>query len=140
MFGAELSHLTLILASDGIWDLWEYEDVFKSVAYPPEGGEQQSLDAAQTFFARSVSRGEQMFDEKADNMTAVVVYFRPDGTLAGRVNHGQQAPHSMRAAESEASSPGGAAKSRRPRRDHSPPSSRPEGGEASGRLLARQWI
>ena len=31
--GAKLEHLTLILASDGVWDLWEYEDVFQSISW-----------------------------------------------------------------------------------------------------------
>lgn len=32
--GAKLANLTLILASDGIWDLWEYEDVFQGIVCP----------------------------------------------------------------------------------------------------------
>lgn len=37
--GAELQHLTLILASDGVWDLWEYEDVFQSISCARPGGQ-----------------------------------------------------------------------------------------------------
>ena len=66
--GQKLDHLTLVLASDGIWDLWEYEDVFQSISDPPEAAG-QSTARAMGFFSRSVTRGAEMFDDTADNMT-----------------------------------------------------------------------
>ncbi len=70
--GAKLEHLTLILASDGVWDLWEYDMVFPSITLPPEPRHNlQSFDAAASFFQRSVQRGSEMFDDTADNMTGV---------------------------------------------------------------------
>ena len=77
--GEKLEHLTLILASDGIWDLYEYEDVFQGIASPPTAAG-QNLESALTFFQKSVKVGEDMFDNTADNMTGIVVYFNPKGT------------------------------------------------------------
>ena len=65
---AELENLTLILASDGIWDLWEYEDVFQAISAPPTAAG-QSTDRAKAFFEKSVTRGAEMFEDTADNMT-----------------------------------------------------------------------
>ena len=75
---AELENLTLILCSDGIWDLWEYEDVFQGIASPPTA-DGQSIDAAKAFFDKSVDRGAEMFEDTADNMTGIVVYLNPKG-------------------------------------------------------------
>ena len=44
--GADLDHLTLVLCSDGVWDLWEYEEVFQGIVQAPEGGKQRT-DTAQ---------------------------------------------------------------------------------------------
>ena len=76
--GAKLEHLTLILASDGIWDLWEYEDVFQGITSPP-AGKLQSTETAMAFFQKSVHQGTEMFDNTADNMTGMVVYLNPKG-------------------------------------------------------------
>lgn len=77
--GDKLEHLTLILASDGVWDLWEYEDVFQSIIHPPVDAT-QGTDVAMSFFTRCVSRGAEMFEDTADNMTGMVVYLNPKGT------------------------------------------------------------
>ena len=70
---ADLANLTLILCSDGVWDLWEYEDVFQSIVSPPDAAGKQTTRAAEEFFKRSVARGTEMFESTADNMTGVVV-------------------------------------------------------------------
>lgn len=75
---AELEHLTLILCSDGIWDLWEYEDVFQAISSPPKAG-LQSTELAKKFFEGSITRGGEMFEDTADNMTGLVVYLNPKG-------------------------------------------------------------
>jgi len=80
---AELEHLTLILCSDGVWDLWEYEDVFQAISSPPQRGT-QSLAAAKKFFEGSVTRGAEMFEDTADNMTGLVVYLNPKGVSAAK--------------------------------------------------------
>ena len=142
---SKLEHVTFILCSDGIWDLWEYatvphaaltqpsrsprphaapgltqpsrsprphaapgltqpsrraaalrryEDVFQSIVAPPAGGK-QSTDVAKAFFNRSVTRGTEIFDDTADNMTGMVVYLNPRGTkLEGGTTVTQQKPKS----------------------------------------------
>ncbi|KAL1514567.1 hypothetical protein AB1Y20_003661 [Prymnesium parvum] len=78
--GSDLSNLTLVIASDGVWDLWHYEDVFEGVVqrYEPDGLPDMSIP--QEFFERSIERGIEMFDDTADNMTGIVVYFKDAGS------------------------------------------------------------
>ena len=82
---AELENLTLILASDGIWDLWEYEDVFQAISAPPTAAG-QSTDRAKAFFEKSVTRGAEMFEDTADNMTGA-------RRRAGWSAHGDRSAH-----------------------------------------------
>jgi serine/threonine protein phosphatase PrpC len=77
----ELDHLTLILCSDGIWDLWEYEQVFQAIVSAPKNG-QQSFETARKFFEASIVKGTEMFEDTADNMTGIVVYLHPKGIKA----------------------------------------------------------
>ena len=65
--------------SQGVWDLWEYEDVFQSIIHPPVDA-MQGTDVAMSFFTRCVQRGAEMFEDTADNMTGMVVYLNPKGT------------------------------------------------------------
>jgi serine/threonine protein phosphatase PrpC len=77
---ATLRHLTLILASDGIWDLYENEDVFRQIVQPPIA-RSQSTSAARAFLEHTCrERGADLFGSGADNMTAIVVYLNPAGT------------------------------------------------------------
>ena len=72
--GASASaQLTLILASDGIWDLWEADDVFEAIAEPVGPGE-PSTARARSFLEASVERGAECFGSSADNMTAIVIH------------------------------------------------------------------
>ena len=66
-------------ASTRVWDLWEYEDVFQSIANAPDA-RGQSVEAAHSFFERCVTQGAEMFEDTADNMTGMVVYLNPMGT------------------------------------------------------------
>ena len=75
---AELDHLTLIMCSDGIWDLWEYDEVFQAILSPPERNV-QSIEAARLFFDKSVTQGAELFEDTADNMTGIVIYLNPEG-------------------------------------------------------------
>jgi serine/threonine protein phosphatase PrpC len=70
--------LSCAQASDGIWDLWEYEEVFEGIASAPTPAG-QGTETAMAFFTKSVSRGAEMFDDAADNMTGMVVYLNPRG-------------------------------------------------------------
>ena len=65
----ELSHLTLIMASDGLWDLFETEEVFDGIVAPPPQGEPQSTETAAAFFERSLDAGDEIFGEHTDNIT-----------------------------------------------------------------------
>ena len=76
---APLEHLTLILASDGVWDLYEDRDVFKAIVCPPDA-KGQTTERAREFFKSSVELGADIFGSAADNMTGIVVYLNPEGT------------------------------------------------------------
>ena len=75
--GAELCDLTLILASDGIWDLWLFEEAFDAIMRPagPGPSRTQPGEEVDTFFQESLKRGVDTFGDDADNMTGIVVYF-----------------------------------------------------------------
>ena len=62
------TEIAIILASDGIWDLWETEDVFRMIGSAPA--------QAATFFEASVERGSELFGSSADNMTGITVYLK----------------------------------------------------------------
>lgn len=75
--GEDLRNLTLILASDGVWDLWEYEPAFDAIVQPeaPDAPLSAVAEArASKFFRESLAKGAQIFGETADNMTGIVVY------------------------------------------------------------------
>jgi len=92
---AQLSQVTLILASDGLWDVWPYKDVLK---YPlrataPDAGAEGSSprdllepDAVVGHLRELVSEtrreSAEMFGESADNITAVCVAFDKIGCNA----------------------------------------------------------
>lgn len=81
---AELTNLTLVVCSDGVWDLWEYDEVFQGVVAPPKPGGKQGTQVALDFLSKtSVARGAEMFDSTADNMTGVVVYLSDAATAGG---------------------------------------------------------
>ena len=75
--GEELHDVTLILASDGVWDLWEYDEAFDAIMRAP-GAPDDADGAARTFFRDSLARGVETFEDTADNMTAIVVYLGDD--------------------------------------------------------------
>lgn len=71
-----LEHITLVLASDGLWDLYANEDVFEAIIRHA-GNVEQATAVAKAFFAASVQRGAEIFGSTADNMTGIVVYLHP---------------------------------------------------------------
>lgn len=96
----ELSHLTLVIASDGLcalhetrltpprtalqppyttlrWDLYETEEVFDGVVDPLPSGGVQSTRRAAAFFEHSLGQGDELFGEHTDNITQMVVYLNP---------------------------------------------------------------
>ena len=83
---SQLSQVTLILASDGLWDVWSYKDVLKyplratapdpSGAPPPvliQGGSVASH--LKELMSETRAESAEMFGESADNITAVCVSF-----------------------------------------------------------------
>ena len=50
-----------------------------NITSPPTSGSQDTSTAV-AFFDKSVKRGAEMFEDTADNMTGMVVYFNPKGT------------------------------------------------------------
>ena len=86
--GGKLTNLTLILASDGIWDLYENSEVFEAIVSKPtvlsNGKRKQSISNAKAFFDKSVEKGAEIFGSSADNMTGIVVYLNPDRHGGGR--------------------------------------------------------
>ena len=76
--------VTLVIASDGLWDVWPYKDVLK---YPLEAtapgktrdGAPVSVDAVaerlSALLSETRAESAEMFGESADNITAVCVAF-----------------------------------------------------------------
>ena len=73
----ELEHLTLVIASDGLWDLYETEEVFDGVVDPSAPDGVQSTRRAAAFFEHSLGQGDELFGEHTDNITQVVIYLNP---------------------------------------------------------------
>ena len=76
-----LRHRTLILASDGIWDLYENDEAFRAIVEPPTRVG-QSTRAASAFYDACITRGADLLGSSADNLTGIVVYLNPAGTPA----------------------------------------------------------
>ena len=69
-----LSHPALLLASDGVWDIWDYDEVAAQLVPATGLG---SLDAmrerAARFCEATRATGFKYFGERADNLTGVLV-------------------------------------------------------------------
>ena len=83
---AQLSQVTLVLASDGLWDVWSYKDVLKyplratapdARGEPPQSPLGVGVVGEQLKELISETRREsfEMFGESADNITAICVAF-----------------------------------------------------------------
>lgn len=82
---ADLSALTLVLASDGVWDLWDTPDAFRMLARVPKGATiagSPPTSQALAFFKACVAKGDEMFGTMADNLTGIVVYLHPKDAAA----------------------------------------------------------
>lgn len=77
-----VSHPTaIVLASDGIWDNWKFEEV-AAFALQPErlarvGASGTALAATAELMAENLDRGHANFGSSADNMTALTLYLFP---------------------------------------------------------------
>ena len=86
-------NLTMIIASDGLWDLYEPDEVFEAIVDPPaDDGAPQRTDRAAAFFEQSLDKGDEIFEEHTDNITHVVVYLNP--AAAGGAGGGGKPPPS----------------------------------------------
>ena len=82
----QLSQVTVVLASDGLWDVWAYKDVLKypllASAKVVNDGESDEMRVLETV-ARSLEElveetrreSADLFGESADNLTALCVTF-----------------------------------------------------------------
>jgi serine/threonine protein phosphatase PrpC len=75
------ARFTLVVASDGVWDNWKYEELLQSLAKSRakasakarEQDEEQPVEAmAAELMAANLRRAAETFGDQADNMTAVV--------------------------------------------------------------------
>ena len=66
--------LCVVLASDGLWDLWGYQECLEHVfAQPPPSSTAQVKAACKELIETTRVRGEEIFGESADNITTIVV-------------------------------------------------------------------
>jgi len=78
---SQLSQVTVILASDGLWDIWAYKDVLKDPlkATAPDGRAPLSAQRVQDSLSSLVEETRQetaeMFGDSADNITAICIAF-----------------------------------------------------------------
>jgi len=63
----------LMLASDGVWDLWNYNEVVDELVSPENADPARMARRAAAFCEDTRSKGCQYFDEAADNLTGVLV-------------------------------------------------------------------
>jgi serine/threonine protein phosphatase PrpC len=73
--------LSIVVASDGIWDNWKFEEVASYVMTQPRLAEVLRTNSAQTAAAElmtaNLERGRINFGSSADNMTAIALYLIP---------------------------------------------------------------
>mmetsp|Transcript_17589 Transcript_17589/g.52589 ORF Transcript_17589/g.52589 Transcript_17589/m.52589 type:complete len:167 (+) Transcript_17589:623-1123(+) len=65
---------SVLLASDGVWDLWGFDEV-SELLLPRWKAESVDMTAASDFCERTREKGEAYFGEQADNLTGVFLDF-----------------------------------------------------------------
>ena len=65
----------LCVASDGVWDLWTFEDAMQTLLEAPSEASSRREHVLE-FFEESRVRGFNAFGDSADNLTGVVLYFK----------------------------------------------------------------
>jgi hypothetical protein len=71
-------HPLLMLASDGVWDLWGFDEVSEQLVSPRNALSSATMrKRADSFFETTRNRGQEWFDESADNLTGVLVDLSP---------------------------------------------------------------
>ena len=69
---AQLEQVTLVIASDGLWDLWQYKDVLQYPLGPPANSG-AVLAPLLELVEETRSQGEELFGDSADNITVVTI-------------------------------------------------------------------
>ena len=78
--------LCLVLASDGVWDNWLYEDVTKfvmdsSCITAVCGSKDGAVRVCKSFMARNTLFSKRNFGNQADNATGITLYISADETF-----------------------------------------------------------
>uniref|UniRef100_A0A7S3AX32 PPM-type phosphatase domain-containing protein n=1 Tax=Haptolina ericina TaxID=156174 RepID=A0A7S3AX32_9EUKA len=64
----------LLLASDGVWDIFDFDEVCEHLVPQPDARQVPPLETrASKFFEATRARGAYFFDEKADNLTGILL-------------------------------------------------------------------
>ncbi|OQR93115.1 hypothetical protein ACHHYP_02925 [Achlya hypogyna] len=69
--------VALVLATDGVWDVWQYDELARFVLgakEEPEGGAVDAKGRARRLMLENLSKAQCLFGDQADNMTAVVCF------------------------------------------------------------------
>lgn len=69
----------LMLASDGVWDLWGFDEVAEQLISPDNSDPSLMALRAADFCEKTRAKGCHYFDEAADNLTGVLVHL--DGVV-----------------------------------------------------------
>ena len=67
----QLDNPTLLLGSDGLWDLRKYKDVLQYPLQAPPGT--PLLESLAKLVEDTRKQGDELFGESADNITAIIV-------------------------------------------------------------------
>jgi serine/threonine protein phosphatase PrpC len=73
------SPICLVLATDGVWDAWKYDDVARYAFHPPNMDILKEFDdgtqrIASDFIQKNHELAESLFGKNIDNATAILVY------------------------------------------------------------------
>ena len=77
--GGSIPLVCLVLASDGVWDNWSYDDVAKFVLDPSCVGAiladgSGAKRVALSFMTRNATYAKRNFGNQADNATGIILY------------------------------------------------------------------
>jgi serine/threonine protein phosphatase PrpC len=71
---SQLGRVTLLLGSDGLWDLWKYKEALQyPLGAPPPSSVGALMKPLASLMEETRQQGEELFGETADNITAIVV-------------------------------------------------------------------
>ncbi|KDO21277.1 hypothetical protein SPRG_13576 [Saprolegnia parasitica CBS 223.65] len=71
------SDVAIVLATDGVWDVWHYDELAQFVLQTKDEGDAPEIDAkarARRLLQENLAKAHTIFGDQADNMTAVLCY------------------------------------------------------------------